>query len=531
MFGMPGVPPPPLGAPPPLPGPVGPPPEDLPSETKAPPPEGQRAGDWTCPKCGINVFAKKDECFKCHSKRDGSKGDGKGKEKGKEPPPDKFSEELYEQPRKDMGLKLIGEETLPEKVKWDYIVNDDNRRSYAAFLACPFTEEKTKEFFDKAKEGTDWKQPEGPLGPIPRKTAWMVAPGCDCTYRYGSIEVEHQVYPPWMVELMKTVMPYFGMSDEEQKDGFPTAWPTCCNMNLYEDGAMSVGWHTDDERLFQGKFQDIRILSLSLGVKRTFELRINNPEVREKALLRAPLGNGDLMTMEGMMQKHYNHRVPKEEVVEGPRINLTWRWVMKHGPKCPVGRTRPPALQPLQEYKFKRAPPPGPSDSDSKMPGSSPETDKDAKGWVDYSKSDGEWVDFSKSSSGGSWPDWSDNKDGKAVGSNSLADAALAPAMTKSAGLAQNAAVAGSFAKAGGLLVPSMPPPPSQGLLVPTAPAQSKAMSKASLSEVASDLQARGILPDNLQTFAVNPRDVATSKFAMKPPQPEARSTNDNQER
>merc|ERR1712032_1048859 len=114
-------------------------------------------------------------------------------------------------------------------------------------------------------------------------------------------------------------MPYCGIESSED-------WPTSCNLNLYEDGGMSVGWHSDDERLFQGKFQDIRIISLSLGQQRQFQLRINHPEPGEKrmrtSIIRA--GDGDLITMEGMCQKHFQHRVPKEVDVDAPRINLTW---------------------------------------------------------------------------------------------------------------------------------------------------------------------------------------------------------------
>eukprot|EP00435_Cladocopium_sp_Y103_P012829 s1579_g3.t1 len=54
---------------------------------------------------------------------------------------------------------------------------------------------------------------------------------------------------------------------------------------------------------------------------------------------RSQLGTGDIMTMEGMMQKHFQHRIPKEGCVE-PRINLTWRWIRKHYPECPAFRSR-----------------------------------------------------------------------------------------------------------------------------------------------------------------------------------------------
>merc|ERR1712061_310017 len=128
------------------------------------------------------------------------------------PPPNKFSTELWEEPRQQTGLKLIGELSQPGQ-GWKYVLNDESRRSFAAFLGCPFTKEQTKVFFDQAKENTDWKQPEGPKGPIPRKTAWMVAKGCECTYRFGQIEVPPQEYPPWMLSVMSLVMPLCGLSD------------------------------------------------------------------------------------------------------------------------------------------------------------------------------------------------------------------------------------------------------------------------------------------------------------------------------
>jgi len=136
-----------------------------------------------------------------------------------------------------------------------------------------------------------------------------------------------------MSELMQIVMPLCGLSQPEH-------WPNCCNANLYEGGGMSVGWHSDDERLFQGKFMDCRIISLSLGTRRKFELRLNWPEPGDQTVQRLLLGDGDLCTMEGMFQKHLQHRVPREENVVGPRINLTWRWNVKHSPQCPAGRPR-----------------------------------------------------------------------------------------------------------------------------------------------------------------------------------------------
>jgi len=246
--------------------------------------------------------------------------------------PERFSEELWEAPRAQLGLKLLGELCMPG-TQWRYVLQDESRRSYAAYLPRPFTEEQCSIFFQTIHDATTWKQPQGNNGPIPRKTAWMVNPGCVCVYGYGGIQVQPEVFPQWMADLMELTMPHCGIFNRAE-------WPNCCNLNLYEHGGMSVGWHSDDERLFQGKFQDIRIISLSLGVTRKFELRSNWPDPGERPVRQMALGNGDLCTMEGMMQKHFQHRVPNEGNISGARINLTWRWVARHSPQCPAQRRR-----------------------------------------------------------------------------------------------------------------------------------------------------------------------------------------------
>jgi len=240
------------------------------------------------------------------------------------PPPEKYGE-TWEASREATGLKLIPE--LCKGVRWQTVLKDESRRSFAAYLPSQVSTSKLERFFNDIRDGTAWFQPTGPLGLVPRKTAWVVAPGCRCTYRYGGIGVEPQEFPRWMVEIMELYMPYCGLPERGD-------WPNSCNVNLYENGSHSVGWHSDDEVLFNGKHQDIRILSLSLGQTRKFDLKKNWPEEGERDADRLMLGNGCLMTMEGMMQKHYQHRVPKDRENIGPRINLTWRWIVCHSKGC-----------------------------------------------------------------------------------------------------------------------------------------------------------------------------------------------------
>ncbi|CAK9054129.1 unnamed protein product [Durusdinium trenchii] len=245
-----------------------------------------------------------------------------------EPPP-KWGE-TWEEPRASNGLKLI-HELAPKGLKWKLVLCDDSRRSYAAFMPSPVQQDRLATFFKTILENTEWQQPEGPHGLMPRKTAWVVKPGCRCSYRYGGVVIPPQEFPPWMTDLLRTYMPYCGKKNEDE-------WPDSCNVNLYEDGSHAVGWHTDDEALFQSLHEDVAIVSLSLGQARKFDLKKNWPEEGEKVQERLHLGNGALATMEGMLQKHYMHRVAREDESLGPRINLTWRWIKKHSKACPKAR-------------------------------------------------------------------------------------------------------------------------------------------------------------------------------------------------
>lgn len=275
-------------------------------------------------------------------KGDGKGRDGKGRDKKDKKEkkdkkkklaemPEKLFGDCWEEPKETAGLMVVSE--MAPNYRWEYPFWDESRRSFAGFLKSPWNRQQCGEFYDEIRAGTEWLQPETSKGVMPRKTAWLVNKGCSCEYSYGPFQVPPAEFPPWMLNLLGEVMPKCGLQSDSD-------WPDCCNMNLYDDGGAAVGWHADDESLFQGKFRDILIISLSFGVTRKFELRYNWPGEGEDDVHRFLLGSGDLMTMEGMTQKHMQHRVPKEDWVQGPRINLTWRWIIKHTPQCSATRCR-----------------------------------------------------------------------------------------------------------------------------------------------------------------------------------------------
>eukprot|EP00435_Cladocopium_sp_Y103_P020514 s2677_g5.t1 len=228
------------------------------------------------------------------------------------------SPEEVEEPRSRVGLRLVSEAVDG----WQTVLKDEGRRSFAAHRAQALSKDTAQRFLEQAMRDVNWQQPEGTWGPIPRKTSWMTRAPCCCRYGYGGLRMEPEPMAPWLLETMELCMPLCGISKED--------WPDSCNLNLYESGDHSVGWHSDDEFLFQGKFQDCLIISLSLGASRCFELKTMSEPVQMQRLV---LHGGDLCTMEGMLQKHYLHRVPKEHSTS-PRVNLTWRWVKCHERRC-----------------------------------------------------------------------------------------------------------------------------------------------------------------------------------------------------
>ncbi|CAJ1328829.1 unnamed protein product [Effrenium voratum] len=225
---------------------------------------------------------------------------------------------LREAPRRTQSLELLGDLAQGARgIRWTYPLFEEDWRCFAGYLPGALAQKQRELFFELVRTGTTWLQPSGRWGPLPLRTAWMCQSPCSCRYRYGGAEVLPVAYPDWMTDILAACMPLCGIQQPEE-------WPNSCNLNLYMDGAHSVGWHADNEALFQGKVRDCRIISLSLGQTREFELMCGQD------FHRLELADGDLCTMEGMTQKYYKHRVPKMPGKVRERINLTWRWVVQH---------------------------------------------------------------------------------------------------------------------------------------------------------------------------------------------------------
>lgn len=222
------------------------------------------------------------------------------------------SRDFHETPRTKNPLALVGENS-PQPDKWQYMLHDEQRRSFAGAHLGAIPKETCVEWMNTAVEKGAWSgSPE-----VPRRVAWYTDESLsDLPYQYSGLMYLPTVFPPWMQEIRKRVCELCGVAAED--------FPNSCNVNIYTDHTAEVGWHSDDEVMFQSLTNDTRIISFSLGSARPFNWRLQGTT---ETVGSVPLGDGDIMTMEGRFQKHYKHSVLASDTPCGARINFTFRWV------------------------------------------------------------------------------------------------------------------------------------------------------------------------------------------------------------
>ena len=175
-----------------------------------------------------------------------------------------------------------------------------------------FSEGKADAFFESLVKSIDWKQDEvmifGKKIITSRKTAWHGEEAFE--YTYSKMTKTAQLWTPELMELKERVEEVTGLEFNS------------CLLNLYHSGEEGMSWHSDAEAEL-GK--DPAIASLSLGAERKFVLK--NKESKEK--ISVDLEHGSLLFMCGETQKYWLHSLPKTKKVQAPRINLTFRKILK----------------------------------------------------------------------------------------------------------------------------------------------------------------------------------------------------------
>ena len=159
-------------------------------------------------------------------------------------------------------------------------------------------------------------------------TAWVTPRhACLCPYQYGRGAA---VGPQSCSSIWNGVMGLWGTVAP-----LLTPWcrlrelPTGVNLNRYAGWGSSIPWHSDDEPLFGDQSDPKVIVSMSLGSSVDFRVCSRG---RRNAPSSIRLDHGDLLVMDGLAQLEYEHSTSSE--LQGPRVNLTYRWITQHTPTC-----------------------------------------------------------------------------------------------------------------------------------------------------------------------------------------------------
>jgi len=202
-------------------------------------------------------------------------------------------------------------------------LRDDDRRVRMRICKLFKDKEEADFYFSELNTGIEWSRPWTGYNQLNRDTAWYSR--CECYYKYSRLSMA----PKRFTETLQA------LAEKAAKALDIPIPPDSCNINRYCHLRDSVGWHRDNEMLFQAVETESTIISISLGASRYFDVRDIDSKTEQNSFL---LEHGDLMTMEGAFQKYYEHRIAKNKGEDGIRINLTFRYIKKHHWSCVKSR-------------------------------------------------------------------------------------------------------------------------------------------------------------------------------------------------
>ena len=175
-----------------------------------------------------------------------------------------------------------------------------------------FIKEEANHYSDCLLNTIDWRNDEavifGKLIITKRKVAWYGDSGFEYTYSNRTKKAL-----PWTKELsaLKSKI------ENETGEHFNS-----CLLNLYHTGEEGMAWHSDGEKDLK---KDGAIGSLSFGAERKFSFKHKTT----KETVSVMLEHGSLLVMKGATQTHWLHRLPPTTKALKPRVNLTFRTIIR----------------------------------------------------------------------------------------------------------------------------------------------------------------------------------------------------------
>ena len=167
-------------------------------------------------------------------------------------------------------------------------------------------------YFNKMLETLEWRNDEaiifGKRIITKRKVAWYGDEPFEYTYSNTS-----KYALPWTKELLELLQ----LTQNKTGETFNS-----CLVNLYHDGSEGMAWHSDGEKDLK---KDGAIGSLSFGAERKSAFK----HKQSKETISIVLEHGSLLMMKDTTQTNWLHRLPPTKRINKPRINLTFRTIVR----------------------------------------------------------------------------------------------------------------------------------------------------------------------------------------------------------
>ncbi|TCD02967.1 alpha-ketoglutarate-dependent dioxygenase AlkB family protein [Pedobacter psychroterrae] len=172
--------------------------------------------------------------------------------------------------------------------------------------------EKADYYLEALLNNVSWKQDEAVIFGrhilTKRKVAWYG--DHDFEYTYSNITKQAL---PWTKDLLELK----SIAEQETGESYNS-----CLLNLYHRGDEGMAWHSDGEKDLK---KNGAIGSMSFGAERKFSFK----HKRSKETMSLLLEHGSILVMKDDTQTHWLHRLPPTKKIMTPRVNLTFRTIIR----------------------------------------------------------------------------------------------------------------------------------------------------------------------------------------------------------
>lgn len=174
------------------------------------------------------------------------------------------------------------------------------------------SEEQSNTYYNCLLQQIEWKPDQafifGKLVTTKRAVAWYADK--PFKYTYSNITKTALTWTKELLELKAIV-------EERSGESFNS-----CLLNLYHNETEGMAWHSDGEKDLK---KQGAIASITLGAERFFGFKHKKTQERVKLILQ----HGSMLIMKGTTQEYWLHRLPPTSLKKGPRINLTFRTIVR----------------------------------------------------------------------------------------------------------------------------------------------------------------------------------------------------------